>query len=77
MTLNDLYPRGTKLADVPPLLQGMPLREWLSLQLQAQAEAYRASGGVPDGAPGTKWRGKKGEERCDAINVRQTSQMSF
>lgn len=30
MNLNDLYPHGTKLVDVPPDFRGMPLREYLS-----------------------------------------------
>lgn len=60
MTLNELYPAGTKLADVPPFFEGMPLREWLRLKIQAACDA---SPGTPDGAPGTKWRGKSTSHR--------------
>lgn len=60
MNLLDLYPRTTKLADVPPLFRGMRLKEWQRLQIQAQCEAYK---GVPDGAAGTEWRGKSTSHR--------------
>lgn len=38
MNLNDLYPRGTKLVDVPPDFRGMPLQEYLSLPITARLE---------------------------------------
>jgi len=40
MNLNDLKPPGTRLAEVEPLFQGMPLAEWLAKIERSRAEAY-------------------------------------
>jgi len=69
MNLNDLYPRGTKLVDVPPDFTGMPVAEWQRLKMQEQFDAYRvaadAAGPQTEGAlrdwkrcKGQEWRGK-------------------
>lgn len=52
MTLADLYPRGTKLADVPGHFRGMGLRQYEMLDIERQCEEYRRSIRVaPEEAP--------------------------
>jgi len=36
MKLSDLYPRGTKLSEVPPLFEGMPILEYWRESIKAQ-----------------------------------------
>jgi len=43
MTLSDLYPASTPLREVHPDFCGMPYRQWLTLKMKEQAEAYRAT----------------------------------
>lgn len=57
MSLNELYKRGTKLIDVPPTFDGMPLKEWKRLQMSQ--DFANPARNIPDGTPGTKWREKR------------------
>jgi hypothetical protein len=56
MTLNELYRPGTKLKDVPYDFEGMPVKQWLRLQMDQDFASPK--GKIPDGAPGTQWRKK-------------------
>jgi hypothetical protein len=57
MTLSDLYPAGTKLAEVNPNFRGMPLKTWQALKIVEQAEAHRKALNLnPEDAPLSKQR---------------------
>jgi hypothetical protein len=62
MGLNELYKRGSKLiredgsTDVPPDFHGMSVKEWNRIRLDQ--DFADPAGIIPNGAPGTKWRGK-------------------
>jgi hypothetical protein len=40
MQLNDMFSRGSRLKDVPPLFQGMPLKQWQGLKIAEQCSNY-------------------------------------
>lgn len=44
--LQQLYPSGTRLADVKPEFQAIPWREWWMLQIGEQCEAWRRTNPV-------------------------------
>lgn len=53
-----IYPSGTKLADVPPDFQGVPLREWQQdcRESERQRTAEWLAERYPDGPPLSKQR---------------------
>lgn len=55
--LEQLFPRGTHLADVPPEVRGLPLRLWKALNCSAQCDEYlRKNPMKPEDAPLSKHR---------------------
>lgn len=53
-----LYPRGTRLADVPPDFRGVPLRQWLEdcREAERQRAARWFAQHYPDGPPLSRQR---------------------
>jgi hypothetical protein len=58
VNLNDLYPRGTRLIDVPPNFEGMPVREWTRAKVFSMIRAHcdAAPKIAPEDAPLSRQR---------------------